>query len=70
MQINFEPELSVSSVPLPEGATFVVANSCVESQKAATAALRFNLRSIEASLASFGLVIPIYPSSSHYEFIL
>ncbi|CAN8006536.1 unnamed protein product, partial [Ixodes hexagonus] len=47
--IEFNP-LKTTSVTLPKGATFVVANSCVEMNKAATS--HFNVRVVECQLAA------------------
>lgn len=47
--IEFNP-LKVSKVQLPDGATFVVANSCVEMNKAATS--HYNIRVVECHLAA------------------
>ncbi|XP_064481578.1 N-acetylgalactosamine kinase-like isoform X2 [Ornithodoros turicata] len=47
--IQFNP-LKTTNVPLPSGATFVVANSCVEMNKAATS--HFNTRVVECHLAA------------------
>uniref|UniRef100_A0A131Y3H5 Putative galactokinase n=1 Tax=Ixodes ricinus TaxID=34613 RepID=A0A131Y3H5_IXORI len=47
--IEFNP-LKTTSVALPKGATFVVANSCVEMNKAATS--HYNVRVVECQLAA------------------
>lgn len=47
--IEFNP-IRAHDVSLPEGVTFVVANSCVELQKASTS--HFNIRVVECRLAS------------------
>lgn len=47
--IEFSP-LRATDVKLPEGAVFVIANSCVEMNKAATA--HFNIRVVECRLAT------------------
>ncbi|CAH1797812.1 unnamed protein product, partial [Owenia fusiformis] len=47
--IEFNP-LKVTDVSLPEGATFVISNSCVELNKAATS--DFNIRVVECRLAA------------------
>lgn len=47
--IEFNP-LKTTSVALPKGATFVVANSCVEINKAATS--HYNVRVVECQLAA------------------
>jgi len=47
LYITFYPSLKASPVRLPPRAVFVCANSCVVSDKAATAKQRYNLRVVE-----------------------
>ena len=54
--IEFNP-VRASDVVLPPGATFVVANSLAESNKAETAAGRYNMRTIECRLAAIVMAI-------------
>mmetsp|Transcript_8583 Transcript_8583/g.28088 ORF Transcript_8583/g.28088 Transcript_8583/m.28088 type:complete len:363 (+) Transcript_8583:119-1207(+) len=49
--IDFNP-VRATDVPLPEGGTFVIANSLAVSKKAETAAGKYNLRVVECRLAS------------------
>lgn len=54
--IEFNP-VRASDVVLPEGVTFVVANSLAESNKAETAAGKYNMRTIECRLAAILMAI-------------
>ncbi len=47
--------LSTEDVPLPAGATFVIANSLARSAKAETAARNYNMRVVECRLATAAL---------------
>ncbi|KIK54012.1 hypothetical protein GYMLUDRAFT_249907 [Collybiopsis luxurians FD-317 M1] len=52
LYISFFPSLSASSVPLPPGAVFIIANSLVISDKAVTAKRNYNLRVVETLAAA------------------
>ncbi|KDD77147.1 hypothetical protein H632_c8p0 [Helicosporidium sp. ATCC 50920] len=54
--ISFDP-VRASDVPLPNGATFVVANSLAVSNKAEAATGRYNMRFVECRLASAALAL-------------
>ncbi|KAI3459201.1 hypothetical protein Pfo_015864 [Paulownia fortunei] len=56
--IDFNP-IRATEVQLPEGGTFVIANSLAESQKAVTAATNYNNRVVECRLASIVLGIKL-----------
>ena len=45
-------QVRAADVKLPEGATFVIANSLTISNKAETAATRYNMRVVECRLAT------------------
>ena len=49
--IDFNP-IRATEVQLPAGGTFVIAHSLAESQKAVTAATKYNNRVVECRLAS------------------
>lgn len=68
MRIEFVPRLTLSPVPLPAGARFVVANSRVVSSKAATAEGRFNLRVVECRIAAAVLASSLVPSRPWHTF--
>jgi hypothetical protein len=60
--VQFNP-VRATAVPLPAGAAFVVAHSLAVSNKAETAAGRYNLRVVECRLAAVLLAIKLgYPS--------
>eukprot|EP00892_Ulva_mutabilis_P004938 jgi/Ulvmu1/2816/UM142_0014.1 len=62
--ITFEPAISSSAVPLPEGCQFVVAHSTKVSNKAETAVVHYNMRVVECRLAAVMLAIRLgYPLS-------
>lgn len=64
--IEFSP-LKATDVRLPSGATFVIANSCVEMNKAATS--HYNIRVMECRLATkvtHGLCQTLMKPSSKY----
>ncbi|GAB2298485.1 hypothetical protein Dimus_032548 [Dionaea muscipula] len=52
--IDFNP-IHATDVQLPNGGSFVIADSLAESQKAVTAATNYNNRVVECPLASLGL---------------
>ncbi|GAQ79665.1 Galactokinase [Klebsormidium nitens] len=52
--IDFNP-VRATDVALPEGGTFVIANSLTESNKAETAAVNYNMRVVECRLAAMVL---------------
>lgn len=56
MHVEFNP-VRASDVPLPPGATFVIANSLAVSNKAEGATGRYNLRVVECRLASAVLAL-------------
>ncbi|GLJ31642.1 hypothetical protein SUGI_0635670 [Cryptomeria japonica] len=56
--IDFNP-IKASDVQLPDGGTFVIANSLAESQKAVTAATNYNNRVVECRLAAIVLAIKL-----------
>jgi N-acetylgalactosamine kinase len=49
--IDFNP-VRATDVALPEGGTFVIANSLTESNKAETASTNYNMRVVECRLAA------------------
>lgn len=51
LYIEFEPALHATPVPLPEDATFVIANSRIVAEKAQAAYKHYNLRVVEGRLA-------------------
>lgn len=64
--IEFSP-LRATDVRLPSGAAFVIANSCVEMNKAATS--HYNIRVMECRLATkvtYGLCQTLMKPSSKY----
>lgn len=66
--IEFSP-LRATDVRLPSGAVFVIANSCVEMNKAATS--HYNTRVMECRLATkvmYGLCQTLMKPSSKYVF--
>ena len=50
-------QVRAADVSLPEGATFVIANSLTVSAKAETAATRYNMRVVECRLAAAVLAL-------------
>jgi hypothetical protein len=50
-------KVHTEDVPLPAGATFVIANSLTRSAKAETAAKNYNMRVVECRLASIMIAI-------------
>ena len=50
-------QIAASDVVLPEGAVFVIANSLTVSNKAETAAGRYNMRVVECKLATAVLAV-------------
>ena len=48
-------------MPLPPGATFVIANSLTRSAKAETAAKNYNMRVVECRLAAAALGVALEP---------
>eukprot|EP00271_Cylindrocystis_brebissonii_P007385 TRINITY_DN20841_c0_g1_i1.p1 TRINITY_DN20841_c0_g1~~TRINITY_DN20841_c0_g1_i1.p1 ORF type:complete len:524 (-),score=97.90 TRINITY_DN20841_c0_g1_i1:958-2529(-) len=54
--ISFDPIMAID-VKLPEGGTFVIANSLTESNKAETAAINYNNRVVECRLAAMVLAV-------------
>eukprot|EP00252_Welwitschia_mirabilis_P002241 TRINITY_DN1214_c0_g1_i1.p1 TRINITY_DN1214_c0_g1~~TRINITY_DN1214_c0_g1_i1.p1 ORF type:complete len:503 (-),score=99.97 TRINITY_DN1214_c0_g1_i1:486-1994(-) len=56
--IDFNP-VRASDVQLPSGASFVIANSLAESEKAVTAATNYNNRVVECRLAAIVLAIKL-----------
>ena len=62
-------QIRASDVVLPEGAVFVVANSLTVSNKAETAAGRYNMRVMECKLAAAVLAVMLglskVPTQSH-----
>lgn len=52
-------QIRASDVVLPEGAVFVIANSLTVSNKAETAAGRYNMRVVECRLAAAVLAITL-----------
>ncbi|MEW5298116.1 MAG: hypothetical protein WDW38_001147 [Sanguina aurantia] len=68
--VEFNPTRA-TAVSLPEGGTFVIANSLAHSHKADTAATRYNLRVVECRLASAFLAIALgvkpAPALSEYQ---
>ncbi|EFJ30960.1 hypothetical protein SELMODRAFT_144964 [Selaginella moellendorffii] len=58
MLIDFNP-IKATSVVLPAGGTFVVANSLTESNKAVTAATNYNNRVVECRLAAIVLAVKL-----------
>lgn len=63
MLVEFNP-VSATDVQLPEGATFVIANSLTVSKKAETADRRYNLRVVECRLAAMALAVALGQSSA------
>ncbi|KAF5371541.1 hypothetical protein D9757_010377 [Collybiopsis confluens] len=55
LYISFFPNLTASSVPLPPGAVFIIANSLVVSDKAVTAKRNYNLRVVETLVSARAL---------------
>ena len=55
----FAVQVRATDVVLPEGATFVIANSLTESNKAETAAARYNMRVVECRLAAAVLAVTL-----------
>ena len=58
-------QIAASDVVLPEGAVFVIANSLTVSNKAETAAGRYNMRVVECKLASAVLAATLGKSKVH-----
>ncbi len=52
-------QIRASDVVLPEGAVFVIANSLTVSNKAETAAGRYNMRVVECKLAAAVLAVTL-----------
>ena len=52
-------QIAASDVVLPEGAVFVIANSLTVSNKAETAAGRYNMRVVECKLATAVLAVTL-----------
>ena len=59
-----------ADVPLPESATFVVANSLTVSNKAETGEGRYNLRVVECRLAAILLAIALGHSKVGFPVLL
>lgn len=58
-------QIAASDVVLPEGAVFVIANSLTVSNKAETAAGRYNMRVVECKLATAVLAVTSGKSKVH-----
>ncbi|GBG77699.1 hypothetical protein CBR_g24145 [Chara braunii] len=58
MLIDFDP-IRATEVALPPGGTFVIANSLAESNKAETAATKYNMRVVECRIAAMVLGIKL-----------
>jgi N-acetylgalactosamine kinase len=67
MQIEFVPRLSLTRVPLPQGAMFVVANSLVVSSKVTTAERCYNKRVVECRLAAALLASKLFPDRARWD---
>lgn len=62
--IDFNP-VRATDVALPEGGTFVIANSLTESNKAETAAVNYNMRVVECRLAAVSPLSPLRSGVLH-----
>lgn len=63
-------QIRASDVVLPEGAVFVIANSLTVSNKAETAAGRYNMRVVECRLAAAVLAVTLgMPKVSTHPYI-
>lgn len=63
-------QVKASDVPLPENATFVVANSLTVSNKAETGEGRYNLRVVECRLAAIVIALALDRSKVGIPFLL
>ena len=55
--IEFNPKIACHSTPIPEGYTFVIANSLTPSSKVATLTTRYNKRVVECRIATILLAM-------------